>query len=59
MKTLWSSKGMEAMVTAKKTFKAMTLQNNFKGASVPLHKGAAKFWAEQGVKIPDNLKPID
>lgn len=59
MKTLWSSKGMEAMVTAKKTFKAMTLQNNFRGASVPLHKGAYKFWTEQGVKVPDNLKPVD
>ena len=59
MKTLWSAKGMEAMVAAKKTFKAMTLQNNFRGASVPLHKGAYKFWTEQGMKIPDNLKPID
>ena len=59
MKTLWSKDGMAAMVTAKKTFKAMTLENNFRGASVPLHKGAAKFWTEQGKKIPDNLKPID
>ncbi len=59
MKTVWSAKGMEAMVTAKKSFKEMNLQNNFRGASVPLHKGAYKFWTEQGVKIPDNLKPID
>jgi hypothetical protein len=46
-------------VAAKKTFKTMTLKNGFSGASVPLHKGAAKFWTEQGKKIPDNLKPID
>jgi len=59
MKTLWSEKGMEAMVAATKTFKAMTLQNNFRGASVPLHKGAYKFWKEQGLKVPDSLKPID
>jgi TRAP-type uncharacterized transport system substrate-binding protein len=26
---------------------------------VPLHKGAAKFWKEQGKTIPDNLKPVD
>jgi TRAP transporter TAXI family solute receptor len=59
MKTLWSKDGMAAMVAAKKTFKAMTLENGFAGASVPLHKGAAKFWTEQGKTIPDKLKPID
>ena len=59
MKTLWSKAGMEAMVSAKKTFKAMTLENAFRGASVPLHKGAYKFWMEQGKTIPDNLKPVD
>jgi TRAP transporter TAXI family solute receptor len=59
MKTLWSKEGMAAMVSAKKTFKTMTLENGFTGASVPLHKGAAKFWTEQGKTIPANLKPID
>jgi hypothetical protein len=59
MKALWSPEGMKAMVAAKKTFKAMTLENGFRGASVPLHKGAAKFWKEQGKTIPDNLKPVD
>ena len=57
MKALWSPKGMETMVAAKKNFKAMTMENNLRGASVPLHPGAAKFWQEKGVAIPDNLKP--
>jgi len=57
MKTLWSQKGMQAMVTAKKTFKAMTLENGFRGASVPLHPGAVKFWQEQGKSIPAELMP--
>ncbi len=57
MKTLWSEKGMETMVTAKKTFKAMTLENGFRGASVPLHPGAVKFWKEQGKEIPAELMP--
>jgi len=57
MKTLWSKEGMEAMVTAKKTFKEMTLENAFKGASVPLHPGAVKFWKEQGEDIPKALMP--
>jgi len=56
MKTLWSKDGMKAMVAAKKTFKAMTLENGFDGASIPLHPGAIKFWEENGKTVPDNLK---
>lgn len=59
MKALWSKKGMAAMVAAKKTFKAMTLENAFRGASVPMHPGAYKFWTEMGKKVPDALKPVD
>jgi TRAP transporter TAXI family solute receptor len=55
MKTLWSKKGMAAMVAAKKTFKAMTLEEGFRGVSVPLHPGAAKFWKEKGKNIPGKL----
>jgi TRAP transporter TAXI family solute receptor len=55
MKTLWSEAGMQNMVTAKKTFKEMTLENGFKGASVPLHPGAVKFWKEMGKEIPEKL----
>lgn len=57
MKTLWSKDGMAFLVAAKKTFKAMTLENGFRGASVPLHPGAVKFWKEQGKEIPANLMP--
>ena len=53
---LWSEEGMKEMTTRKKTFKSMTMENNFKGASVPLHAGAIKFWEEKGVKVPDALK---
>jgi len=55
MKTLWSKAGMEAMVTAKKSFSEMNMKNGFTGASVPLHPGAIKFWKEQGKEIPANL----
>ena len=55
MKTLWSEAGMQAMVTAKKTFKEMNMENAFSGASVPLHPGAIKFWKEQNKEIPANL----
>jgi uncharacterized protein len=56
-KTLWSQEGMEAMQTAATTFKEMNMENAFRGASVPLHPGAAKFWKEQGKDIPDKLMP--
>jgi len=56
-KALWSKEGMEAMVTAHKALKEMTLETGFSGASVPLHPGAVKFWKEQGKQIPANLMP--
>ncbi len=56
MSTLWNEKGMAAMVSAKKTFKTMTLENAFDGASIPLHPGAVKFWEEHGKTVPANLK---
>ena len=57
MKALWSPEGSAAMVAAKKTFKAMTVDNAFVGASVELHPGAVKFWEEQGQTIPEILAP--
>ena len=59
MKSVWSKEGLEAMRQAHKAAKHMSLENNFKNASRPLHKGAAKFWTEAGIEIPDKLKPID
>ncbi len=56
MKTLWSPAGMKAMTAAKKTFKTMTMENAFDGASIPLHPGAVKFWEEHGQTVPANLK---
>lgn len=56
-KTLWSKEGMAAMVAAKKTFDEMNMENNFMGASVPMHPGAVKFWKEQGKEIPAALMP--
>jgi uncharacterized protein len=59
MKAMWSKEGLEHMVQAHKAAREMNMENNFKGSSSPLHKGAAKFWQEMGLTIPDNLKPID
>ncbi|MFN2369999.1 MAG: TAXI family TRAP transporter solute-binding subunit [Candidatus Krumholzibacteriia bacterium] len=56
MKALWSKDGMAAMADAHKTFDSMNMENNFLGASVPLHPGAVKFWEEAGLTVPDKLK---
>ena len=59
MKAMWSKDGLEHMVQAHRAAREMNMENNFKGSSRPLHKGAAKFWTEMGFTIPDELKPID
>jgi len=39
-----------------KATKAMALQKAIVGLPMPLHPGAAKYYEEQGIKIPANLK---
>ncbi len=40
-----------------KATKAMKLEKAIAGLPVPLHPGAAKFYAEMGMTIPENIKP--
>lgn len=37
--------------------KFFTVEKGLEGMSIPLHPGAAKFFEEQGVEIPDDLMP--
>jgi hypothetical protein len=37
------------MVSQKKTFRAMNIQDGVKGIATPLHPGAEKFWKEKGI----------
>jgi TRAP-type uncharacterized transport system substrate-binding protein len=37
--------------------KDMALEKAIAGLPVPLHPGAARFYEEQGIAIPDGLKP--
>lgn len=57
LKAVYSKKGLTDMVTAHKAAKNMSIQNGIKGASIPLHPGAIRFWKEQGLDIPANLLP--
>ncbi|MBC2713068.1 MAG: TAXI family TRAP transporter solute-binding subunit [Desulfosarcina sp.] len=40
-----------------KATKAMKLEKAIAGLPVPLHPGAARYYAEMGIKIPDAIKP--
>ena len=37
----------------------MTLEGAMSGLPLPLHAGAARFFAEAGLTIPDNIAPVD
>ncbi len=57
-KGVFSDAGKKFLVSsAGKVANQMTLENAFRTVSIPLHPGAAKFFAEAGVSIPAELKP--
>lgn len=57
LKIMYSPEGLQHMVTAHSAAREMSIENGLVGASVPLHPGAYKFWTEQGLAVPENLKP--
>ena len=46
---IYTDDGLAHMVSQKKTFKEMSLDNGVKGIVTPLHPGAEKFWKEKGI----------
>lgn len=57
LKIIYSPEGLQHMVTAHSAAREMSIEGGLTGASVPLHPGAYRFWTEQGVTVPDALKP--
>lgn len=49
LKALYSEKGLDHMVSMKKTFKAMSVRSGTNGIVNDLHPGAKKFWTEKGI----------
>ncbi len=50
LKAIYTDKGLEHMITIKKTAKQMSVKGGIKGTSeLELHSGAIKFWKEKGV----------
>jgi len=59
LKAIFSPEGLDHMKKAHKAASDMSVQNALTGLSAPLHKGAYRFWKEQGLEIPDKFKPVD
>ncbi len=49
--------GAEIMAAAHEQGKNVTIQNALLGVTVPLHKGAYRYYKEKGIQIPPNLVP--
>ncbi len=57
VKTIFSPEGLRHMLTAHGAAREMSIENGTMGASVPFHPGAYRFWKEQGIDIPEELRP--
>jgi TRAP transporter TAXI family solute receptor len=49
LSVIYTDEGLKHMVSQKKTFKNMSVENGVTGIVTPLHPGAIKFWKEKGV----------
>lgn len=59
LKHVYSQKGRIAMIQTNQAASDMTIENASKAFLIPLHRGAYKFWKEQGVDIPEHAMPVD
>jgi len=53
LKAVYSPEGLKHMVAAHKKAKEMKIKTALTGVAIPVHPGAAKFWKEQGLTVPD------
>lgn len=49
LSTIYTDEGLAHMVSQKKTFKEMKVEDGVKGIVTPMHPGAVRFWKEKGV----------
>lgn len=49
LSVIYTDEGLKHMVSQKKTFKEMKIENGVNGIVTPIHPGAQKFWKEKGV----------
>jgi uncharacterized protein len=56
-KALYSDTGLEHMRTVTSVAGEMGMDTAMTGVAIPLHPGAARFWQEMGVAIPEAAQP--
>lgn len=59
LKHVYSSEGHQMMLQTNQAAADMTIENGPKAFVIPLHRGAYRFWNEQGVEIPVHAMPVD
>ncbi len=59
LKHTYALEGHQAMLQTNQAAADMTIENGPKAFVIPLHRGAYKFWSEQGVEIPGHAMPVD
>lgn len=52
LEAIYSPEGLAHMIRARSSARSMTIPDGLKGASVPVHPGAIKFWSDKGIEIP-------
>lgn len=55
-KAYWEN--FEAMLNANALMRSISPDDPFGGMNAPLHPGAARYYEERGIAIPDGVKPI-
>lgn len=56
-KAIFSEAGLEHMLRVTSVAREMGPENALSGIALPLHPGAARYWQEIGLEIPDIAKP--
>jgi uncharacterized protein len=53
LEEIYSTQGLNFMVSVTSTARAMTIEDGLYGVVTPVHPGAAKFWTEKGLTLTD------
>jgi uncharacterized protein len=56
-KAIYGDSGLEHMMRVTNVAREMGLENALSGIALPLHPGAARYWEEVGVEIPEVARP--
>ncbi|WP_285905857.1 TAXI family TRAP transporter solute-binding subunit [Pseudodesulfovibrio pelocollis] len=57
LKAVYSPQGLAEIRAAHSAARDMGVESGLDGVSIPLHPGAARFWEEQGLAIPERIRP--